>query len=157
MMGQGPGGGGGGQVDAALFTSGNSNGDNVEYFDGLEDSLLLGAANPYEAGTSAMLAPLKVKEPFCSFFDNRSPQIQPDLQNCTWYRDVSTHRTHTAMTMTVQFACFSFVKMTHCEFDNVLFCISLEKTTVKKGAFFQKTKWKFQKRFLFNSPVFLDH
>lgn len=44
---------------------------------------------PYSIGTTHLFAPLKVDQPFCSFFDNRSPQMQKDLRNCTWYREVS--------------------------------------------------------------------
>ncbi|XP_072167932.1 uncharacterized protein [Diadema setosum] len=29
---------------------------------------------------------------FCTFFNNRAPEVQPDLENCTWYRDNSCCR-----------------------------------------------------------------
>ncbi|OQV24577.1 hypothetical protein BV898_01637 [Hypsibius exemplaris] len=67
-----------------------SGGDAVEYFDGLEETL--GSSNPYEHGSSSPLAPLKVNQEFCPFFENRSPQSQPDLRNCTWYREKSCCR-----------------------------------------------------------------
>ncbi|XP_055330130.1 uncharacterized protein LOC129582607 [Paramacrobiotus metropolitanus] len=43
--------------------------------------------NPYKFGFTHLFAPLKVDKPFCPFFDNRSPQRQPGLRNCTWYRE----------------------------------------------------------------------
>ena len=61
----------------------------VEYYDGDEIDEKAGhQVDPYASGTSVPLAPLRVTQPFCSFFDNRSPQVQPDLRNCTWYREV---------------------------------------------------------------------
>lgn len=60
----------------------------IIYFDS-PDGELIGSPNPYEIGSSSPLSPLKVNEPYCSFFDNRSPREETELGNCTWYRDVS--------------------------------------------------------------------
>ncbi|GAU94105.1 hypothetical protein RvY_05936-1 [Ramazzottius varieornatus] len=65
----------------------------VEYYDGDEIDEKAGhQVDPYAPGSSVPLAPLRVTQPFCSFFDNRSPQMQPDLRNCTWYRERSCCR-----------------------------------------------------------------
>lgn len=68
-----------------LVGSGNVD---LEYYDSGDGDDKLEAMNPYDYGSNTLFARLRVKEPFCSFFDNRSPQTQPDLRNCTWYREV---------------------------------------------------------------------
>ncbi|KAK6169177.1 hypothetical protein SNE40_020276 [Patella caerulea] len=44
-------------------------------------------------GLCCSLSPVKNNElQYCSFFDNRAPEAEPNLKNCTWFKDNSCCR-----------------------------------------------------------------
>lgn len=61
----------------------------LEYDDIPEGEEILPEDNPLNYGHEDFSTEANSNQSFCTFFDNRSPQVQPELRNCTWYRDVS--------------------------------------------------------------------
>ncbi|XP_038064149.1 uncharacterized protein LOC119734691 [Patiria miniata] len=37
--------------------------------------------------STELIVPEDTEKPYCTFFNNRKPEFQPNLKNCTWYQD----------------------------------------------------------------------
>ena len=55
--------------------------------------LTISCSHALEDGDVEVYNPTEPPElQFCTFFNNRAPEVQPDLKNCTWFRDNSCCR-----------------------------------------------------------------